>query len=167
MRKSDALTNESQLMEEINRGMDQMGKPYDFNFDVSTLDKIVCSELVYILYGNVHWQTQYRFGRVTITPDNIAEILFQKNTKFQVIKSMTSKEDHSISHVSLENLGDEIGYELRTSSGQPISDAADASNTYWKKEEKCFNVENGDSANSRRMCKTDYKEYFYEEKDAG
>ena len=61
-------------------------------FDVSTLDKIVCSELIYITFGNVKWPTEYRLGRPTITPDDVAEILFEKNTKFQIKKFMVSKE---------------------------------------------------------------------------
>lgn len=54
VRKEDALSNISLLIEQITRGMDQIGKDYDFNFDITTLDKIVCSELVYIVFGNTH-----------------------------------------------------------------------------------------------------------------
>lgn len=50
----------------------QVGKAYDFNFDVESTDRIVCSELVYHAYGDVRWPTRRQFGRVTISPDNVA-----------------------------------------------------------------------------------------------
>ena len=50
----------------------QMGKEYDFNFDVETSDKIVCSELVYITSTTIKWDTSKTLGRYTISPDNVA-----------------------------------------------------------------------------------------------
>jgi uncharacterized protein YycO len=50
----------------------QVGKPYDFNFDVESTNRIVCSELVYHAYGHLAWPTVRRLGRVTISPDNVA-----------------------------------------------------------------------------------------------
>jgi hypothetical protein len=56
----------------ILRAFAQLGKAYDFNFDVETTDKIVCSELVYTCYTHIKWQTSKALGRYTISPDNIA-----------------------------------------------------------------------------------------------
>jgi uncharacterized protein YycO len=50
----------------------QVGKAYDFNFDVETIDKIVCSELVYVVYTDMAWPTDKTIGRYTISPDNVA-----------------------------------------------------------------------------------------------
>ena len=50
----------------------QIGKPYDFNYDVETTDKIVCSQLVYLAYTHIEWPTDNIAGRYTISPDNIA-----------------------------------------------------------------------------------------------
>lgn len=50
----------------------QVGKDYDFNFDVETTDKIVCSELVYTVYTDMNWPTEKALGRYTISPDNVA-----------------------------------------------------------------------------------------------
>ncbi|NOR56940.1 MAG: hypothetical protein GQ474_00275 [Sulfurimonas sp.] len=57
----------------ILRAFAQLGKKYDFNFDVETTDKIVCSELVYTSYTHIKWPTSKALGRYTISPDNIAE----------------------------------------------------------------------------------------------
>lgn len=52
----------------------QVGKHYDFNFDVNTTDKIVCSELAYISFPSVDWPTEETLGRHSISPDNVAEL---------------------------------------------------------------------------------------------
>ncbi len=54
------------------RALQQVGKKYDFNFDVETDRKIVCSELAYVVYHDVDWPTSKSMGRVTISPDNVA-----------------------------------------------------------------------------------------------
>lgn len=54
------------------RAFRQLGKEYDFNFDVETQDKIVCSELAYMVFADVEWPTDEVLGRVTISPDNVA-----------------------------------------------------------------------------------------------
>lgn len=56
----------------------QVGKAYDFNFDVETTDRIVCSELVYMTYTGIKWPTVKTLGRSTISPDNIATKAFEK-----------------------------------------------------------------------------------------
>lgn len=175
MRKEDGLANPDLLIEEITRGMDQIGKAYDFNFDISTLDKIVCSELIYITFGNVHWPTQYRLGRATITPDDVAEVLFQKNTKYKIQNFMVAKEDHRIELMNLSYIADELDYEMRTKEGNPVEDQEDETNSYWKKEIKCFNLEQDESISdlanagktyTKRICKTSFKEFYYEEKES-
>ena len=52
----------------------QLGKKYDFNFDVNTTDKIVCSELAYISFPTIDWPTQKTLGRYSISPDHVAKL---------------------------------------------------------------------------------------------
>ncbi len=56
----------------IIRSLRQVGKEYDFNFNVETTDKIVCSQLVYLAYTDIEWPTERMLGRYTISPDNVA-----------------------------------------------------------------------------------------------
>lgn len=170
VRKIDGLMSPAQVSEQITRGMDQMGKSYDFNFDISTLDKIVCSELIYIVFGHVNWPTRYRIGRPTITPDDIGEILFMKNTRFQMTDYMVSTQRHRIEMEGIGHLADIYEYELRASNGEEIKDPKDPTNSFWKKETKCYMVSESndagplrDQAAKSRQCKTTYKEYYYEE----
>lgn len=64
--------NDAARIEVVLQTLRQVGKAYDFNFDVESTDRIVCSELVYHAYGNVRWPTARHLGRVTISPDNVA-----------------------------------------------------------------------------------------------
>jgi uncharacterized protein YycO len=67
-----AEINDGEKAQHILRAFRQVGKPYDFNFDVETTDRIVCSELVYIVYTKVSWPTEKTLGRSTISPDHVA-----------------------------------------------------------------------------------------------
>lgn len=60
------------IPELILRTLKQVGKPYDFNFDVETDRAIVCSELAYIVFDEHDWPTSRSMGRYTISPDHIA-----------------------------------------------------------------------------------------------
>jgi hypothetical protein len=168
IRKKDGLANLDEVIENISRGMDQIGKDYDFNFDVETLDKIVCSELIYIVYGQVKWQTKYRFGRATISPDDIAEVIFQQNTKFNIEQYLVSPERHRIEQGSMTALGKDLDFELRSSDGSPLKTTEDPTNSFWKKAEKCYNVtEENDLSRNVRQCKTIYTLEQYAERTVG
>lgn len=71
LRREPALDRET-LRHHILLALRQIGKEYDFNFDVETTDKIVCSELAYVVYTDLIWPTDKTVGRYTISPDNVA-----------------------------------------------------------------------------------------------
>lgn len=52
----------------------QVGKAYDFNFDAESTQRMFCSKLVYIAYGDMKWPTSRMLGRATVSPDNIAAL---------------------------------------------------------------------------------------------
>lgn len=54
------------------RALRQVGKPYDFNFDVESKGRVYCSKLVYLSYGGIDWPTGKSLGRATFTPDDVA-----------------------------------------------------------------------------------------------
>lgn len=67
--------NDNELQKEaLVMAFRQLGKKYDFNFDVNTTDKIVCSELAYISFPSVDWPTEKTLGRHNISPDNVAKL---------------------------------------------------------------------------------------------
>lgn len=68
--RSEAYDPES-LGEHLLRTFEQVGKAYDFNFNVETQREIVCSELVYAVYTQEVWPTSVSVGRHTISPDHV------------------------------------------------------------------------------------------------
>ena len=69
--RAKELTNE-QLRNVIQITLSQLGKRYDFNFDVNTTETIVCSELVYLAYPQIDFVTKRVLKSFTISPDDIA-----------------------------------------------------------------------------------------------
>ena len=66
------------------RAFSQLGKKYDYNFDVETDKRIVCSEIAYVVFNSYDWETENILGRATISPDNVAHFA-EKSEKFQPI----------------------------------------------------------------------------------
>jgi uncharacterized protein YycO len=62
-----------QQQQSVSLALANLGKKYDFNFDVNTTDTIVCSELVYIAYPEVDFVTKNVLGSFTVSPDDIAQ----------------------------------------------------------------------------------------------
>ena len=63
-----------QRREVLLRAFRQIGKKYDFNFDLETTDRIVCSELVYTVFVDREWPVKKMLGRYTISPDHVADM---------------------------------------------------------------------------------------------
>jgi hypothetical protein len=63
----------------------QLGKTYDFNFDVETTDKLVCSELLYQTFGDIKWPTEVYLGRFTISPDNVTSLALFENSPIELV----------------------------------------------------------------------------------
>ena len=62
--------------------LEQVGKEYDFNFDVLTHSRIVCSELAYVVFPDVLWPLDHLLGRYTISPDNVAQLAITPSPVF-------------------------------------------------------------------------------------
>ena len=77
--------SKEQINEMYRRALNQVGKAYDFNFDVESSDEIVCSELIYQSFYFVDWQIERVLGRWTISPDNIVQSIFQEKPKLDLI----------------------------------------------------------------------------------
>jgi len=64
--------------------MRQLGKEYDFKFDVETSIKIVCSELIYATDILHIWPTDNSAGISTISPDNVASKSVEDDTIYDI-----------------------------------------------------------------------------------
>lgn len=80
----DTLESDAQKRARILLAVAQLGKAYDFEYDIESSDKIVCSELVYVTSVDVDWQTENLVGINTISPDNVAVKATEENSRFLV-----------------------------------------------------------------------------------
>ncbi|MGB5567730.1 MAG: YiiX/YebB-like N1pC/P60 family cysteine hydrolase [Sedimenticolaceae bacterium] len=56
----------------VGQALREVGKHYDFNYDLHTRDRLGCAELVYHAYGHIDWPSRRELGRLVIAPDDIA-----------------------------------------------------------------------------------------------
>lgn len=70
LRKTDQKSEDRAAT--IIQALRQVGKPYDFNFDVESKERVYCSKLVYLSYSGIDWPTKKSLGRTTFTPDDVA-----------------------------------------------------------------------------------------------
>ncbi len=88
----------------------QLGKSYDFNFDVETTDQLVCSELLYQSFGDVNWPTEYYIGRTTISPDNVASLAAYENAPTDLIYYVEGRSDGTAVRKSMDDFAEDIGF---------------------------------------------------------
>jgi len=80
----DRTESDEAKAERIILALRQLGKEYDFNFDIETSVKIVCSELIYVTSILIDWVTEELVGIHTISPDNIAVKSIEDDSIFDI-----------------------------------------------------------------------------------
>jgi hypothetical protein len=88
----------------------QLGKKYDFNFDVETTDKLVCSELLYQSFGSVNWPTEPYVGRTTISPDNVVSLALFDNPPVDLIYFAKGTKSGQVVYKDITDLASDIGF---------------------------------------------------------
>jgi Permuted papain-like amidase enzyme, YaeF/YiiX, C92 family len=85
---SDALAvirpklSPAEIAKAIDRGMFHEGKPYDFDFDFTRSDRLVCTEVVYRSYegvAGVRFQLTRRAGRLTLAAEDLLQMALSGN----------------------------------------------------------------------------------------
>jgi len=80
----DTTESDKAKADRIILALRQLGKEYDFNYDIETSVKIVCSELVYVSSILIDWETENLVGINTISPDNVAKKSIEDVTVFDI-----------------------------------------------------------------------------------
>ncbi len=132
--------------------IDQLGKKYDFNFDVETRDKLVCSELLYQAFGNVNWPVQDYLGRTTISPDDVASLALFNNPPLSLIYYVSGNKE-GVEYKDIDQFAKDMGIEKKDGE-------------FFKVKEICINEEVRTSGidfqpirRSKVRKETCYKEY--------
>jgi hypothetical protein len=81
----DASLTDDKKKEYLLRAFAQIGKEYDFNFDVETHKRIVCSELAFVVFHDYDWPVERSVGRYTVSPDNVAVLALEEGDPFSPV----------------------------------------------------------------------------------
>ena len=69
----------------VDNTMKQMGKRYDFNFDIESPDMVNCTELVFLAYDFIDWEACYFMDRYTLFPDDLMLTAFDNKEQFDIV----------------------------------------------------------------------------------
>lgn len=154
--------NQEEVARMFTRIMNQIGKKYDFNFDVTTTDKIVCSELIFHAFGKINWPTKYIMGRSTVTPDDLAELALYKNSPLNFDTYIFSPKRGKVRDLTIEELASKLGFRKN------VEKSTKENQSFDKVYKKCRKIKRrfrqGSHRNKYRtirVCKTIYKELDY------
>jgi len=118
----------------------QLGKKYDFNFDLETTNKLTCSELIYYVFGSIHWPHERHFNRTAITPDNILSLILFKNTPTSLVYYVSAKNRKTIFQKYLLDLSEDLGYQKKDDAFIPVNKKCEKERNRAKK--KCTSINN-------------------------
>lgn len=155
--------NKDEVFRMYSRIMDQIGKKYDFNFDVTTTDKVVCSELIYHAYGKINWPTKYIMGRATISPDDVAQVVLYKNSPIKFSSYLLSPKKGQIENLDIAALADKLGFIKNTQRSTELKPSFDQVIRKCRKVRRT-SLRQGSYRDKHRLitvCKTLYKELDY------
>jgi hypothetical protein len=161
--RQPGLLDNPELTEKVVVGaIEQLGKKYDFNFDVHTLEKVVCSEVPYHAFGHINWPTSYLFGRYTITPDEVISLAYYDKSPIKFSMAVISNKDRKVRHISMDDMGKNLSFRKNAKrtrvTGTPSYDKKQKQcKTYRKKNHKG----NGASWKYVRKCKNVYIPMVY------
>lgn len=110
MRIPGILNDRQRTLAVYDRALSHFGQAYDFNFDSASTDVIVCSELIFQAFGNINWPTDIVLGRHSVTPDNIAELIFYKNSPVEFVTIFGVNQQKSMYELRKEDVAKHMGF---------------------------------------------------------
>lgn len=150
----DINSEKEKVLEVYEVALAQLGKKYDFNFDVETTDKLVCSELLYQSFGSVNWPTDSYIGRTTISPDNVVSLALFNNPPIDLVYFVIGTKEGRIVYKDKENLAEDIGF-------VKIDGVYKRPYKVCKSESGQRPGERGDEMINKRSCETRFEDLIY------
>jgi len=92
---------------------DQIGKKYDFGFDALSTNEITCTEIISLSFGDVNWPAAYALGRLTISPDNMAQIALYSNTPVEFVTYIKSTDYDKVKYKSVKGFASVMRYRTK------------------------------------------------------
>lgn len=110
LRVDDKYLSPEKMKEVYSVALSQIGKTYDFNFDVETTDQLVCSELLYQSFGDIKWPTQKWPGRMAISPDDVTSLALYQNSPIELVYYIAERKKGEFIYKDIFNLADDMGF---------------------------------------------------------
>ncbi len=129
---------------------DQIGKSYDFSFDAMTGETITCTEIIAFSFGPIKWPMEELLGRLTISPNNLAEMAFHTGSPLKTLSYITGDEQ-GLHYKSEQDFGRTLGYIKRK----------DVYEKYSLKCKREMYRHRRDSLRFHYSCEDDFEEYIY------
>jgi hypothetical protein len=131
----------------------QWTKKYDFTFNALATDRVTCTEIIFLSYGNINWPRGLTLGRTAITPDHMAELTFFSNSPMEFIAYYTARERHKVNRHTPQEFARRVGYVYR-----------DQTDHYEKHHRICQNRRVRHHSGAIRMhmvCRDEYEHRHY------
>lgn len=108
--------NAESIEEAIGRAKAHLGKPYDFDFDFTRADRLVCTEVIYRSYeglGGIRFDLTRRAGRETLAAEDLLNLaimdrVFEPVTVYCPIKSETLLSGAEMTKVLSQTMADPV-----------------------------------------------------------
>ncbi len=104
MRRDGDFNDINEVSAQLKRGLEQVGKGYNYNFDVLQLDTVLCTELIYLVYNKDQFKTNKELGHVTIFPSDVANILFQEDSPYKLVINFEGTKERELQNIDLDQL---------------------------------------------------------------
>src|SRR5690606_18021782 len=93
-------------------------KKYDFSFDAMATTKITCTEIIMLSYGNINWPMDRVLGRLSITPNNMAELALFNDSPLEYIAYYRATELHQVQELDQREFARVLEYRLNSQSNR-------------------------------------------------
>ena len=145
-----AQKSKNELSQTLDFLADQLDKEYDFSFDAMTGETITCTEIIAFSFGPISWPMEELLGRLTISPNNLAELAFYTGTPLKTVMYATGDEQ-GLHYHSKDDFAKTLSFYERQG-------------VYQKHSLKCKREHyrhRRDGLRFRYSCEDSFKEYIY------
>ncbi len=95
----------------------QRNKQYDYGFNLKALDRVTCTDVIFLAFSHINWPRQSLLGRSVILPDHVAELAFHRHSPLQFIAYYAIHENLRKEKLSMEELARTVDFFADSTAG--------------------------------------------------
>lgn len=134
---------------------DQIGKKYDFGFDAMSTNEITCTEIISLSFGDINWPSSVALGRVTISPDNMAQIALYSDSPVKFVTYIKATDWDKVNYKEVKGFARVMKYRTKLN--------LDGSLRFDQYSRKCrpIRYRNQGALRLKRSCETQWLHHQY------